>query len=610
MKRTLLSIASVTLMLGCSEPEAPSHQKGPYVPTPTQAPREELAPPTQRPEVLPDYDPETSHQTQPVGEEDLQLVGDLAIVSDPTTRSIYIANTETGTLVHTIETPGRPGRIAIAGRQAHVVLQGLGAVTTIDLDTGLTRNTAPACPAPRGIAADQDRGRLWVACASGELVGLELSTLEKTSMWRVDADLRDVVALETGLYVSRFRAAEILHLDAETGLELSPRVTPRHFRLRERVNTMWRMTQGTNPNTLIMSYQTSVIRPLTVRAERPEKPDDGSYIIPGECGSSPVSILAGTANVAPDGSLSRPIGRCQSGAVPVDVDQGPCGPISLAAAPPLTGFDGPRHHGPCQVLLPAQATRLSQAYHPARDRIALVTRADTLALHLQENQDSRRLRTITLREDTQEHLGHRLFHADVGVGLACASCHPSGADDGHVWKFDVRDRLSARALKRRTQNLRGGIEGRLHWDGEFEDITELTTDVFTSRMGGFVTMSGDARAMRDWLNGLEPEPGRTPGAEQAQAVAHGAQVFADAGCADCHHGDTFTDYEFHDVGTGGTFKTPTLRGISGRHQLMHDGCAQTLRARFDPECGGDQHGDLEGLTETDLDDLTVYLETL
>jgi hypothetical protein len=43
---------------------------------------------------------------------------------------------------------------------------------------------------------------------------------------------------------------------------------------------------------------------------------------------------------------------------------------------------------------------------------------------------------------------------------------------------------------------------------------------------------------------------------------------------------------------------------------MHDGCAKTLLDRFDPACGGTEHGHPELLDEAGLADLIAYLETL
>jgi hypothetical protein len=43
---------------------------------------------------------------------------------------------------------------------------------------------------------------------------------------------------------------------------------------------------------------------------------------------------------------------------------------------------------------------------------------------------------------------------------------------------------------------------------------------------------------------------------------------------------------------------------------MHDGCAATLRDRFDPACGGDNHGSLDDLEAGSIDDLVSFLQSL
>jgi hypothetical protein len=47
---------------------------------------------------------------------------------------------------------------------------------------------------------------------------------------------------------------------------------------------------------------------------------------------------------------------------------------------------------------------------------------------------------------------------------------------------------------------------------------------------------------------------------------------------------------------------------------MHDGCAKTLKDRFDKSkdacTGGVKHGDTSALSDGDIDDLVGYLETL
>ena len=46
-----------------------------------------------------------------------------------------------------------------------------------------------------------------------------------------------------------------------------------------------------------------------------------------------------------------------------------------------------------------------------------------------------------------------MFHTNAGAGLACASCHPGGGEDGRAWLF-------AGLGTRRTQLFNMGIRDR------------------------------------------------------------------------------------------------------------------------------------------------------
>jgi mono/diheme cytochrome c family protein len=193
--------------------------------------------------------------------------------------------------------------------------------------------------------------------------------------------------------------------------------------------------------------------------------------------------------------------------------------------------------------------------------------------------------------------GHDLFHrsANPTNGLACASCHPEGREDGHVWRFTE---IGAR----RTQTLGGHVleTAPFHWDGDMPNIDAIMTEVFVHQ---------------NWIGSLNAFPPSTPTAAQT-SIDHGKALFNDAkvACASCHGGEHFTNNANADVGTSKSFQVPTLVGIAARAPFMHDGCAPTLRDRFAPgnaQCtGGDNHGVTSQLSSEDIDDLVNYLETL
>ncbi len=198
--------------------------------------------------------------------------------------------------------------------------------------------------------------------------------------------------------------------------------------------------------------------------------------------------------------------------------------------------------------------------------------------------------------------GRSVFHTQTAIGLACASCHPEGRDDGLVWGF-------AALGNRRTQSLAGNILARApyHWTGDESSLPVLMDDVFSSRMsGGFLTDNQKA-ALGPWLDRIPAAPALV--LDQA-AVARGKSVFDASGCVGCHNGAILTNNTLVNVGTGGKFKVPSLLGVGARAPFMHDGCAKTLMDRFVSCGGGDLHGATSALSETQLIDLTTYLDSL
>jgi cytochrome c553 len=207
---------------------------------------------------------------------------------------------------------------------------------------------------------------------------------------------------------------------------------------------------------------------------------------------------------------------------------------------------------------------------------------------------------IPLSGESRADTGQAIFHSTAGALLACASCHPEGGDDGHVWTF-------AGLGGRRTQSLRGGVSAGapFHWDGKLAGLPQLYDEVLTRRMAGPTLDGEQQRALTHWLDGIPALPAAEPG----EAAGRGEALFAAAGCTACHNGPMMSNNLTVDVGTGGSFQTPSLRGVRWRAPYLHGGCAPTLADRFGA-CGGDRHGAVSSLSPAQIADLVAYLETL
>lgn len=554
--------------------------------------------------------------------------GERAIAADSDRDLVWVVNIDGRNVERTIDLQAgdEPGRLVEDSTGlVHVALRRAGAIATIDPIKGEIVRRASICAGPRGLASDKASGQLHIACADGQLVTVDAATFNEVRRLRLDTDLRDVVIQGDGLVVTRFRSAEVLVLDA-TGA-VKTRLFPPTAELPS--------NEFTEDGTFVPSYFSPTVAWRTIAmptgsilmSHQRGKLEEIDTEIPGgyggdTCGSivhSALTQLGIDENgdfVAPTQAMTR-----FGSVLPVDVAVSESGStVAVAAAgsqrvvvlsagdldiPAIDscGFGEQWVNGsPVAVAFRGEAA-IAQIREPAA--IELVSEGIRIPL------DGKSVR------DT----GHDLFHLlpsnfqnaqdfggedfSVPSALACASCHPEGGDDSHVWTF--------RGIgARRTQAMRGGVleTAPLHWDGDMSDLNEIMVEVFQHRMGGPEAGPVREKAMSQWVGRVPAPPVmRSP---EDPAALRGKALFESetVGCAQCHNGSHFTNNQNADVGRGNALQVPTLVGVAWRAPFMHDGCAQTLMDRFDPACGGDKHGDVSGLSESDLQDLVAYLESL
>ena len=475
--------------------------------------------------------------------------GTTVAASDPERDQVTLVDTVGGTVRARValQAGDEPGRLVQdAAGLLHVILRRGGAIATIDPTPTAGTLTArqAVCAAPRGIAYQKDSDQIHVACAGGELVSLPAAGGAATRTLTLDRDLRDVVVGVGGtLLVSTFRKAEVLVVGAsgtvtarmQPGSGMVPTIigvpqmrTP---------SVAWRMVAlDQTAGSVVMLHQTGVTDMID--------PAAGGYAGLKGCGGivqPGVSVLdPGKANpgvVGSLGSLSLAVDVAvspdrQKVALAVagnDAVQGPSvveQPVQTVTAspPPSCGTMGT---GVTTTQPPGQvvAVAYSQAgvlFAQTREPAAL-WRADTGA-------------TTALASDSRADTGHYIFHVNAGGGLACASCHPEGGEDGRVWNFVCTG-------ARRTQSIRGGISDTapFHWDGSELDFSRLMDDVFSARMAGPPLVTDQKTALQGWIDTIPAMPA-TAGLDAA-AVARGKAVFTDptVGCATCHAGSLLTN---------------------------------------------------------------------
>jgi mono/diheme cytochrome c family protein len=539
--------------------------------------------------------------------------GEEVVVSDPDHDQLLVVDVAEVAITSTVplEAGDEPGRlIEDADGRVHAVLRGGAAVATLDVENGSVIERRPVCAYPRGIAYDAALDSLHVACADGYLVTLPAAGGEPTRVVELERDLRDVVVENGRIWVSLFRSAEVLRLDGDGAVVERLRAGDAEtFEGTFAPSVGWRLIaapQGVAPEGgVLMIHQRAKNGEIVI--------EPGGYAA-GGCGGI---VAAGATLFAPgEAPQSTPTFAAPLG---VDVAVTPLNDAVVVASAaaiqhgqlftglPTVGRIGletlraePSVEEGCGFTesalgsLTSSGQAVAVAY--AGDKLVVQTRDPWLVIVGD--------RGVAIPGDSRLDTGHLLFHASTAAGLACASCHPEGREDGQTWNFQTIG-------PRRTQSIGGVLAATepFHWGGDEADFTALVQDVMTGRMAGPELQDAHVAALKGYIDAIPPWA--TPAPADSEAVARGKALFErqDVGCATCHAGPNFTNNESVDVGTGATLQVPSLLGLAFRAPFLHDGCAPTIGDRFS-DCGGSNHGDTSALSEAELSDLTTYLESL
>jgi hypothetical protein len=531
--------------------------------------------------------------------------GNTVAAADPDRDRVYIVDLAARAVASTIllENGDEPGRVVFdANGRVHVALRRGNALVTIDPSTGATTRR-PACVSPRGVAYDAKSDSVVLACGDGRLMRFAAAGGAAISDVVLHRDLRDVVVRTDGtMLVSTFKRAQVFHVDA-AGKELADHA----FSL----NLAWRM----------VPYDANDGERVFMMAQEPSPPQvtvstaPGGYADTAQPNPCTTEIVTSVAQIVGDSGKDLFV-RLPQVVLPVDIATDGTTVAMVSAASAHTGgapqlytmaardVEAPNdpsgvHCGsavagatpgqPVAVVFDGGGELVVQSREPA-------------ALYIMSPNRTTVWKTISLATESREDTGHAIFHSDSGAGIACASCHAEGGEDGRVWNFDIGNR--------RTPSLRGTLVNTqpYHWDGSQANMNAIVHTVFEGRMNGPVLQNDQVGALQNYLEKLPaPAPLRVANAQTERGLA----LFATHGCPTCHSGSMLTNNATLDVGTEGAFQVPSLRGVGWRPPFLHNGCAQTLEDRFGVcASSSDRHGSTSDLSQSDIEDLVAYLETL
>ncbi len=541
--------------------------------------------------------------------------GAFAVVSDPPRDSIHIVDLQSWKETGTIELGD--GALPFRGvegndGQVHITLRGTGELVTVDPSSATITQTTSVCPNPRGVAFDETDGALHVACAGGLLATLPGSGAEPTRRF-ISSDLRDVFVSEGRVFVTRFRAAEILEVEDDGAWSLAGAPVSVVTGSTSRApTTAWR-TLPRPGGGWVMLHQSASTDPVPGF----EEPDGLSPEIDNNGysgGSDPcTSVVNPTLSVTEGDGIVRNAGVFGQTALAIDVALSPDGDRVAIATPtqqdrqdqfdPTSVFEvalggvSESTDVDCDIPVPEPLDDdvVAVAYQPDGALLAQA-RDEPILYRIRGNTTAELPLTGADASDT----GFALFHNDAGQGISCASCHPEGGEDGRTWVFEDIG-------PRRTQPLNVGLEGTapFHWKGDMADIHMIARQVRQGAMGGVEQSEERQAALRDWMFSLRP-PNPLRSQSDASATA-GKLLFGELACTSCHAGPSFTSPTSSDLGRG-ALQTPALRGVALRPPYMHDGRSSTLEEAVLDMANTTPGG--RDLDDEQVASLVAYLESL
>jgi cytochrome c peroxidase len=222
------------------------------------------------------------------------------------------------------------------------------------------------------------------------------------------------------------------------------------------------------------------------------------------------------------------------------------------------------------------------------------------------------------------------------AGLSCNSCHVNGTGNARLYvpglstrpgNFDTTGALFNPAADNGVTDaltppsLRGArMLAPYGHDGRFASLRDFVRNVIVNEFAGAEPSPEILDALVVYIQEIEflpnaklmPEGKLAKGASESEK--RGEALFtkpfpydAAMSCAACHVPSAgFVDHRQHDVGTGGAFKTPTLRNANFNAPYFHDG-------RFDGYADVVAYFDREfglGLSARDQKDLVAYLKAV
>ena len=548
--------------------------------------------------------------------------GDVAVVN-PDQGSVSLLDPSTLAVRATIDVSGEPhALLELASGEVLVANGRAGEIVAIDPEAASIVARASVCAGPYGLAESPDRAWVAVTCEwDGSVRRVDPGTLASSELARGFRRPRAVAIVASDVWVADWIGGVVHDLDA-AGVDHPVSLVPASASSRPALTKMSANLASAIVPAFGKTFVAHVLENDTGDTSEPVADDYGTIAstnpkinpIVTAIGDEPFSyavydggprVYSGPMAMAAYGGGRLLVAHVSTGNVAViDASSGRAvATYRVGFGPAGVAVDDAKHVAFVDNALDQSVSRIDLS-KPVGDG---APRYDA---------DATLVRTLPSPFSPAALAGRRFFfdatnpHVTPAGVVACASCHPGGADDGLVW-FEHTPSISLR--RRRTKNLANAKSSMapFHWDGEFTTMSALSESTMTSLMGGdgLLVDVSNVQAFVDEI----VKPAVLPASDPA-AVTRGAAVFGSFGCATCHAGPDFTDRQIHAVlapeslAADDAFAgadTPGLRGVFLSAPYFHDGRAPDLDAVLHSAMGN-----ADALSDADRADLIAFLRSL
>ncbi len=252
---------------------------------------------------------------------------------------------------------------------------------------------------------------------------------------------------------------------------------------------------------------------------------------------------------------------------------------------------------------------------PDEERLFVANWLDD-SISMVDIRSARLLHTVLLGETpprTRVDEGERLFY-DARLSsdgwFSCHSCHTDGHSNGQL-----ADTFGDgyRGSPKRVLSLLGAADtGPYGWRGTVPTLARQIRKSIITTMRGPIPEEQVVQSLAAYVRSLPPAPGvdSARGRSDELSVARGGELFRRHDCTSCHTPPAYTSAERYEIsltsGSDRLFNPPSLRGVSQRREMLHDGSAGSYREVLA------RHPSSEPLLLEDPEwvDLTKFLDSL